>query len=1451
MLDKIIHFSIHNKLIIGILAVCWVVWGVYSFAQLPIDAVPDVTNNQVQVITRSPSLAASEVERLITFPVEITMATIPRLTEIRSFSRFGLSVVTIVFTDDTDVYWARQQVFERLTQAQAQIPAGVGNPELAPVTTGLGEIFQYVIRVKPGFAHKFTPMDLRTVQDWIVRRQLLGTQGVADVSSFGGYLKQYEIAVDPAKLRAADVSIDEIFTALEQNNQNTGGAYIDKQPQAYFIRSEGLIGSLDDLGQVVVRNTPGGSPLLIRDVAKVQWGHAVRYGAMTYNDQGEAVGGIVMMLKGDNSSEVIANVKERIRQIQTSLPDGLEIEGFLDRTKLVNNAIGTVGLNLAEGALIVIFVLVLLLGNLRAGLVVASVIPLAMLFAIGMMNLFGVSGNLMSLGAIDFGLIVDGAVIIVEATMHHLGLAALGRRLSQAEMDEEVYQSATKIRNSAAFGEIIIMIVYLPILALAGVEGKMFKPMAQTVAFSILGAFILSLTYVPMASALFLSKNISDKKTWADRLVAWVQRGYTPALRLALRYRRAVVAVAVLLLAGSLWLFSRMGGEFIPTLDEGDFAVDTRVMTGASLSETVRASLQAGGMLRDSFPEVIKVVGKIGASEIPTDPMAIEACDLMVILKPREQWTSAATRDELAEKMQQVLQANTLGTSYGFQQPIQMRFNELITGIRQDVAIKIYGEDLDQLVAYADQVAKLVGNVPGVRDLYVEKLSGLPQIVVTYDRAKLAEFGLSVAEANRAINTAFAGGLAGQVFEGERRYDLVVRLDQPSRQGIDDVAQLFVHARDGRQVPLNQLARVEMKTSYNEIRRDDAKRRISVAFNVRGRDVESVVREMDGLLRAKLRFAPGYYATYGGQFQNLQEAKGRLSVAVPAALALIFVLLYFTFHSVKQSVLIFSAIPLSAIGGVLALWLRDMPFSISAGVGFIALFGVSVLNGIVLIGEFNHLKKEGMKNLYRIVFRGTEIRLRPVLMTAAVASLGFLPMALSHGSGAEVQKPLATVVIGGLLSSTLLTLVVLPCLYVWFERGLGRAKRARLAVLAGGLVLAGLGTPAHAQVLTLEQALAEAKQNNLAVKAGLYEIDLQKLLRRTATDVGKTNLTWLAGQYNSLQFDNNFTVAQSLPFPTTFGRLAELYAAQAKTGEARLRLTQAELAAQVKAAYYHLAHAHALRARLARQDSLLAAFVRAADLRLRTGEGTLLEQSTAQAQWAELQNAQLQNQADTEIFLAQLQALLNRPAAPPVGNLPLTKRPAPPLDTAALGLNPGLALLQQQTEVARRLVGVEQARLWPDLSLGYFNQSLIGTYRIGGQDQFLDGRRRFSGFQVGVALPLWARPQKARLGAARLGAQVAQAQADLHRKNLHAQLAAAAQQLAKQQAALQLFERQWLPNADLLQANAQKAFAAGEIGYWEYAQALTRAHAARVAHLAALNGYNQAVVQIEFLLGNE
>lgn len=1034
MLDKIIHYSIKNKLVVGLFTLALVIWGSYSLMRLPIDAVPDITNNQVQIITSAPSQSALDIERLVTFPIEQTMATIPRIDEIRSFSRFGLSVVTIVFEDNVDVYWARQQVNERLTAAANQIPPGIGTPEMSPVTTGLGEIYQYLVRPEKGYEDKYDAMELRSIQDWIIRRQLLGTPGVADVASFGGYLKQYEISINPDKLRSYNLGIDDVFVALEKNNQNTGGAYIDKKPNAYFIRSVGLIGSVEDIGKIVVSNTGEGIPILIRNIAEVKYGYATRYGALTYNDEGEVVGAIVLMLKGENSNAVVKRIKQRMEQIKKTLPEGVVIDTFLDRSDLVGRAIGTVEKNLIEGALIVILVLILFLGNLRAGLIVASVIPLAMLFAVALMNLFGVSGNLMSLGAIDFGLIVDGAVIIVEATMHHLGLRTITSRLTQQEMDTEVYESASKIRTSAAFGEIIILIVYLPILALVGIEGKMFKPMAQTVSFAILGAFILSLTYVPMMSALFLNKNPVHKRNFSDRMMDYFHRRYTPVIKGALRHKLVVVIFSLILLVISVFLFLRMGGEFLPTLEEGDFAVETRVLTGSSLSYTVEASTKAAEVLLREFPdEVREVVGKIGSSEIPTDPMPIEMCDLMVLLKPKHEWTKANGREELAERMAKALEV-VPGVTFGFQQPIQMRFNELISGVRQDVAIKIFGEDLNVLTDLSQEVANVVRSVEGARDLYVEEVTGLPQIVININRDEVAKYGLDIESINQTINTAFAGQSAGLVFEGERRFDLAVRLASQNRQSIEDVRNLFITAPSGDQIPLKQLADVAFRIGPNQIQRENAQRRITVAFNVRGRDVASIVDEIQNKITNQIDFPPGYYTTYGGQFENLQEAQARLSIAVPAALLLIFMLLFFTFHSFKQAFLIFTAIPMAAIGGVFALLLRGMPFSISAGVGFIALFGVAVLNGIVLIAEFNRLRKEGMVDLNDIILKGTQVRLRPVLMTAAVASLGFLPMALATSAGAEVQKPLATVVIGGLISSTILTLVVLPCLYIYFEK---------------------------------------------------------------------------------------------------------------------------------------------------------------------------------------------------------------------------------------------------------------------------------------------------------------------------------------------------------------------------------------------------------------------------------
>ena len=1458
MLDKVIHFSIHNKLIIGLFTLGLIIWGGYSVTQLSIDAVPDITNNQVQIITVSPSLGAQDIERLVTFPVEQTMATIPEIEEMRSFSRFGLSIVTVVFQENTDVYWARQQVSERLIEAQKRIPDGVGTPEMAPVTTGLGEIYQYVLHTEPGYEDEYSLMELRTIQDWIVKRQLIGTPGVADVSTFGGKVKQYEIAVDPARLRSMQVSISDIFTALEKNNQNTGGAYIDKKPSAYFIRSEGLVGSLEDIGNIVVRTGENGIPVLVRNVAEVQYGSAIRYGALSRNGEGETVGGIVMMLKGANSSEVIKNVKDRIAQIQKNLPNGVVIEPFLDRTKLVDNAIETVTTNLAEGALIVIFVLVLFLGNFRAGLVVASVIPLALLFAIALMNLFGVSGNLMSLGAIDFGLIVDGAVIIVEATLHHLGLKVMGRKLTQQEMDEEVYTSASKIRKSAAFGEIIILIVYLPILALVGTEGKMFRPMAQTVGFAILGAFILSLTYVPMISALFLNKNVNHKKTISDRIMAFFQKVYDPAIHFALRRKVAIVSISVILFIGSLFVFLNMGGEFIPTLEEGDFTVETRVISGSSLSETVEAAQKASKIILAKFPEVKEVVAKLGTGEIPTDPMPVEAGDLMIILKDRDEWTSADNREDLAAKMSEALEVLP-GVTFGFQQPIQMRFNELMTGAKQDIVVKIYGEDLDKLTAYAEQVGAIAGTVEGAQDIYVEEITGLSEIVVTYNRDKLAQFGLNIEEVNQVLQTGFAGQSAGVVYEGERRFDLVVRLGEENRGSLDDIRNLFVTSAQGEMVPLGQVAEVEMKPGPNQIQRDDTQRRIIVGFNTRGRDVGSIVEEVRQKIATEVNFDPGYYPTYGGQFENLQEAQKRLAIAVPIALLLIFILLYFTFGSMKYGLLIFTAIPLSAIGGVLALWMRGMPFSVSAGIGFIALFGVAVLNGIVLIGEFNRLKKEeGLTDLREIVLQGTRIRLRPVLMTALVASLGFLPMALSGSAGAEVQRPLATVVIGGLVTATLLTLLVLPILYTWVETiKVGKKKiNGTLCILVFLMLLTPLGLSAQQTVsptpFTLEEALNTALENNPSIGQGKYQIDMQKALKRTAIDIGKTEIMYQRGQYNSyIREDNSISIRQKIPFPTVFGNRSALGKSRVESSRQQLEITKNELIREVKYTWNQIAYLQAHQKVLARQDSLFENFLRAAEVRYRTGETRLLERTTAESQSINTKNLLEQSQGDIDIYLLRLKALMNVQETVTIDMKEFSKFPdSVSFDSAQIVANPHLRYWQQQVDVAEKQKAVEIGNLLPDLIFGYFNQTLIGSQNISGQEQFYGRSDRFTGFEAGIAIPLWFAPQKAKIKAAEMEKRATQKSLESFQLNLRTEYSAALKDYLKNSRSLNYYEETALPNAELMLTQSQTAFNAGEIGYVEYLQGVKNAISTQTNYLVILNQYNQSIINIEFILGN-
>lgn len=1062
MFQKLITYSIRHKLVIGVLSIALTIWGVWSLVHLPFDSTPDITDNQVQVITQAPSLGAQEVEQYVTTPVEMALANIPRIQERRSISRSGLSVITLVFDDAADIYWARSQVSQVVEQLEKELPKNT-ETEMGPIATGLGEIYHYTIRAKEGYEHKYSLTQLRTIQDWIVRKQLSGTPGVAEVSGWGGYVKQYEVAINTDQLNASGVSVNEVFEALQRNNANTGGSYIEQNSNQYYIRGIGVVKKLEDVANITVK-TVDGIPVKVGDVAKVQLGHATRFGAVTRNGEGEVVAGIAIMLKGENFQEVSKNVKERINQIQKSLPEGVVIEPFIDRTNLVDRVEGTIARNLIEGGLIVIFVLVIFLGNWRAGLVVASVIPLSMLFAFGMMKTFGIDGNLMSLGAIDFGMIVDSAVIIVEAVVTHIntghfsqpevraaylaqcqnGGAAIPFALTQKQMDEEVHFSASRIRQSAAFGEIIIMIVYIPLMTLVGIEGKMFRPMALTVFFAILGAFILSLTYVPMASSLMLSRKVHTRKTFSDRVIEKLQAWYRPVLDWVLARNKDVITGAVALFCVSVVGFKYLGGEFIPSLEEGDFAVEMSMSQGTSLSQMVESCTKAEKLLKKEYPEIKQVVSRIGSAEIPTDPMPVERADIMIALKPKAEWTSAKTTPELMEKMEETLSAIP-GLEAEISQPIQMRNNELLTGIKQDVAIKIFGEDLDVLTEQAGKVKRMIEDVPGVSGIFVEEVAGLPQIQVKYNHEKMAAYGVSVDDISEILETTFAGAVAGSLYDGDKKFDIVLRMD-PSQRNVESLEQLSIPLKDGTNIPLSQVADIDYSPAPAQVSHEDGARRIYVGFNVKGRDVQSTVEDIQEILDEKLKLPDGYYYNYGGEFENLQSATNRLMVVIPIALIIILLLLYATVKNVRESLFVFSAIPLAAIGGVWALWLRGMPFSISAGVGFIALFGVAVLNGIVLIGQMNQMQREektadklsafsGVTELiHHRIIESCMVRLRPVLMTALVASMGFLPMALSQGDGAEVQRPLATVVIGGLITSTLLTLLVLPAIYKTFTK---------------------------------------------------------------------------------------------------------------------------------------------------------------------------------------------------------------------------------------------------------------------------------------------------------------------------------------------------------------------------------------------------------------------------------
>ena len=1339
MLEKLIDFSLRNKMMVLLFTLALIIFGAFSITRLPIDSVPDITNNQVQVITVSPSLGALDIERQVTFPLESSLSNIPGLLEQRSFSRFGLSIVTLVFEDEIDVYLARQQVAERLSLLE--LPKGVGKPFLAPVTTGLGEIYQYVVKPKKGYEERFSITDLRTIQDWIVRRNLLGTEGVAEVSSFGGKLKQYVLEVDPERLASMKITMGDVKQALQENNANSGGGYLNRGNSLVILRTEGMLKAIPEIEDVVVKILPTGTVVKIKDIGSVNVGFALRYGAMSFNGEQEVSGGIVMMLKGENSSKVIESVKRRINSIQKMLPEGVEIEAFLDRTKMVNNAIGTVTKNLIEGALIVVFILVLFLGTFRAGLVVASVIPLSMLIAVILMNLFNVSGNLMSLGALDFGLIVDGAVIIVEALMHRLHqiTPSHNRKLiADSEMDKEVLGVSKKMMNAAVFGQLIILMVYLPILSLEGIEGKMFKPMAQTVAFAIFGAFILSVTYVPVISSMILNKKTKNF-SWMENLIHRLERLYVSSLQFVIRKSMRFILFSIVMFIFSLFVLSQMGGEFIPELEEGDFAVEARMLPGTNLETVVQSTMKAAALLKKEFTEVEKVVVKTGSAEIPTDPMPIEGSDLMVILKPKSEWKNADSFDELAEKMSQRL--NSIPEiATGFQYPVQMRFNELISGAKQDVVCKVYGDDLDSLSVIAGKIGDEIKGIEGLCDLYVESVLGLPQLVITYDRIALSRYNVSVNQMNEIVSALFAGESVGLIYESEKSFDLTIKLRNRDSSDISAIGNIPVPTGNSSFVPLKELAKINFQNGPVQIQRESAKRRVSIGFNVRGNDVESVVTAVQKIIKDKIIFPVGYSVEYGGQFENLNAAKIRLSVALPIALTMILLLLFFSFYSFKYSILVFSAIPLSSIGGILSLWIRDLPFSISAGVGFIALFGVSVLNGIVLMSEFIFLEKTTDLGIRDIVLTAAKTRLRPVLMTALVASLGFFPMALSTSPGSEVQRPLATVVIGGLVTSTILTLYMLPVLFHLFEH----RKRIKHKAGTSAAVLFLLFF-IHSNFLisqnsgnkfTVKDALSLAEKNHPSLKISSEKWAQFKQLEKTAFSFPKTEFQYEYGNINSAYIDSKWGITQGFEFPAVYQtrkKLLELGTENQKYESESLKISLHTL---VKVNFSKLRYWSDCIGILKVADSIFQSYKIKSARALELGEINSLQQLSAHQLSSEWQMKLSQAQIEFNVCRKQLMFITGADTINDFEFDGLDSLSFTPEVSASSGI--GFLILKNKMKFVKLEQKESLSNFFPDFKLGFYNQSISGFIKaLDGSENYYSRGDRFKVFTLGLQIPVF------------------------------------------------------------------------------------------------------------------
>lgn len=1453
MINHIIAFSIRNKLIVGLFTIALIATGIWSLSKVPLDAVPDITNNQVQVITQAPTLSTEDIEQLVTYPIEISMANLPGVEEIRSVSRFGLSLVTIVFKDDMGIYLPRQLVFEKLADVKNQIPKDIGEPEIGPISTGLGEILQYTLEVDSAFKSTYSLTELRETQDWIIRRQMAMVKGVVEVNAFGGNIKQYEVSLNPNSLQAMDISILEVFTALESNNQNTGGAYIEKNNQAHFIRGEGLIRSLDDIRKIIVKNI-NGIPITIESIGEVKYGQAIRFGAFTKDGQGEAVGGMILMLKGANSNEVIQDVKQRIAEIQKSLPEGIHIKPFLDRSKLIEKTTATVGKNLLEGALIVIFVLVFLLGNWRGGLIVASTIPLSLLFAFILMHQFGVWANLMSLGAIDFGIIIDGAVIIVEGTVFMFSQYVLKNKiLSPDKRDKLSLKASSKMMNSAFFGQLIILIVFIPILSLEGIEGKMFKPMALTFMFSMIGIMVLCLTYVPMMSAWLLKVDPKQKDSWGDKVVKFISKNYDYLLAKALSKSKMIIVGALLIIGIAGWAFSRLGAEFIPKLDEGDIAFHDILKPGSSLTKSIEFTTKVEKIIMANFPEVESVLSRIGVADVPTDPMPMDVADCFIILKPKKEWKRDWSKEELVENINKKVQEMP-SINYEFSQPIEMRFNELITGVREDIAIKIFGDDLDVLAQKAEEISKLIKGIQGVADLKVEATQGQPQLTVKYHRNKLAQYGLNVNEINFIIQSSFAGAHAGQIFEGERRFDLVLRLNKDQRSDIDDLKGLFISLQSGSKIPLKEVAEINYTPGPMQISRENTNRRTYVGINVRGRDIKTLVEEIKAKLDSDLILPTGYYIRYGGAFENLERATNKLKIVVPIALALIFLLIFLALRSLKQTSIIYLAIPMAATGGVFSLWFRDMPFSISAGIGFIVLFGIAVLNGLVLISGWNELKEEGISDLKERIRLGTQRRIRPILLTAITDILGFLPMAISSSAGAEVQRPLATVVIGGMITATLLTLFILPILYQWIEKRENRSSmKSKIAL--GALFILLMPSFANAQnsalplMSNLDSAISICLKKNELTLGSQIAIQIADAEKGRAFNLEKTQVDFQYGQFNSPENDLGIMLSQEFQFPTVYGRQHKIAKLNKEFHEANAKEIENQLKFQIRGLWNDLAFHQRKLEILIMEDSASVELLKIATIKYETEEISLEGKLKIQNQYYQLKNSINKEKTHVINLENNLNYLLNDEVnwsfkAHLERSYPLSLLNSSNLESS----NTQILKSEKETSIAQAEASLAKQKFFPDLNLGYVNQTFIGGPL--GNGQLAGGGDRFVGVTLGLRMPLFFGSYSSQIKSANLYSDQKELELNHLKRSIESQGEIQIQKIKNLKIQLDYFHDYGLKEAHLIWRNASERSLADEISYLANLESLQELFKIHEEYAETLKSYNEAIIEFLYLKGH-